>query len=103
MEMASTISQSTNPELAFQKVLEELHKMQKLVVMQNLLQPYANEGYSTSQAMNSERLREYNKEWYDVHNRIAKHANKFVLPQFLSSPDSYLPGFDYRRYRRGSQ
>ena len=100
MEQASSIQQGTQPEAAFRTAMEELHKMQRQAVMANLLQPYANAGYSTSEAMNSKRLRDFNSEWNSIHTDIAKHANKYKLPRFLADPEAYSPNFSYRKYRK---
>jgi hypothetical protein len=100
MEQASSIQQGTQPEAAFRTAMEELHKMQRQAVMPNLLQPYANAGYSTSEAMNSKRLRDFNSEWNSVHADIAKHSNKYKLPRFLADPNAYSPDFSYRKYRK---
>jgi len=80
--------------------MEELHKMQKQAVLPNLLQPYANVGYSTGEALNSKRLQDYNSEWNSVHQDLGKHANKYKLPKFLSAPEAFSPTFSYSKYRK---
>lgn len=99
MEQSASIQQGTQPEAAFKTAMEELHKMQKQAVMPSLLQPYANAGYSLSEAMNSKRLQDFNSEWNSIHNDIGKHANKFKLPRFLSDPEAYSANLSYKKYR----
>ena len=101
METAASIQQGTQPAAAFRLIMEELHKMQRQSVMPGLMQPYADAGYGMADALNSQRVRDYERDWNRVHSKFGEKSGNYKLPSFLTAPDAYSTGFNFRTHLRG--
>lgn len=95
LEQFSAIGPETQPKAAILKAAEELHKIQRLSSLPYILEPYAAAGHPVSSMLNSDRLADYNKHWSTLHRALPRFADNLELPNALTAPDAYKPGFNY--------
>ena len=98
-ETGAGINLGTQPKTAYLEVMRELHNMQRQALLPGLLEPYAQAGYSQNDMLNSQRVKDYLNHWNKVHGQLEKYADpeSNKLPVFLTDPNSFNSGYDFRK------
>jgi hypothetical protein len=96
----SAVTADMKPKTVMQTVAEELHKHQRLVNLPYVLAPYAKQGYTVSDMLSSDRMREFDEQWRSTHEALPRFSEKMVLPKSLTVPQAFTPGFNQESLRK---